>query len=302
MVSSLYADTNGGYAGAFLRMGLGAEAMAQGDAMVARTSSGFAGYYNAAGLADIKNRTFATSYSHLALDRQLNYVGICFPLKPTAGLSLSWINAGVTGIDGRDYDGNHYGWLSYHENSFNFAFANKFSPYVSAGVGVKVLYGLFPEMLDDDKAIKATGVAFDVGVMIKPHDMFQVGLQVRDINGKYGWDSSEFYSEGTTKNDKFPRIYKVGVAVFPTGDLSAEYDIELSDKDAIEHHFGLEYAVLYKDDYAFKMRTGYDHDVPTFGFGFSFPMWDVVSTLDMAYIIEDVAPNDTMIFSWSVLF
>ena len=96
--TAIYADTNGGYAGAFLRMGLGAEAMAQGDAMVARASSGFAGYYNPAGLANIRNRTFATSYSHLALDRQLNYVRLSFPLKPTAGLSLSWINAGALAL------------------------------------------------------------------------------------------------------------------------------------------------------------------------------------------------------------
>ena len=299
---SALGETNGGYAGAFLRMGLGAEAAAQGDAFTARASNGFAAYYNPAGLSYLEKRYFAASYSNLALDRSLNFIGLSFPLKPTAGVALGWMNAGVSDIDGRDYDGNHYGELSFYDNAFTFAFSNRFSQYVSAGVGVKILYGLFPEALDDDKALKASGVGFDFGLMVKPHRQVQLGLQVRDINAKYGWDSSEFYSEGTNKNDNFPRIYKCGVAVFPTAEMSAEYDIEISDKDAVEHHFGLDYSVVLKPEYIFSLRTGYDHDVPGFGFGFLFPLGDYVSKLDFAYILEDVAPKDTMIISWSMLF
>jgi hypothetical protein len=283
-------------------MGLGAEAIAQGDAFTARASNGFATYYNPAGLAFLHKRTLATSYSYLALDRSFNFIGLTFPLKPTAGVSLGWINAGVTNIDGRDYDGNHYGTLEFYQNSFAFGFANRFSQYVSAGISVKILYGLFPDMLEDNKALKANGVGFDFGALVKPVRWLRLGLQVRDINAKYGWDSSEYYSEGMSKNDQFPTIYKAGFAFLPGNGLAAEYDLELSSQNAVEHHFGLEYAIIFKPERTFVLRTGYDQDVPTFGFGYYFPLGKLTSRLDTAYILENVAPDDTMIFSWSLWF
>ena len=296
------AKTNGGYAGAFLRMGLGAEALAQGDAFTARADNGFAGYYNPAGLAFLKQRTAATSYSRLALDRSFNFLGIALPLKPSAGVSIGWINAGVTNIDGRDFDGNHYGNLEYFENAFTFGFANRFSKYVAVGIGVKILYDLFPKTLEDDKALKSTSVGFDVGVMVQPIRKLRIGLQARDINAKNSWETSEYWSEGLTKNDDFPTILKIAAAYFPINGLEAEYDLELSSKDVIEHHFGFEYAVFFMERQQFALRTGYDHDVPTFGFGYLFPIGSLNSQFDAAYIIENVAPDDTIIFSWSLMF
>ena len=296
------AKTNGGYAGAFLRMGLGAEAIAQGDAFTARASNGFAAYYNPAGICFLEQRCFATSYSNLDLDRSLNFVGLTFPLKPTAGVAVGWINAGVKDIDGRDFDGNHYGYIDFYQNAFTFAFANRFSPFVSAGIGVKIIYDLFPNMLEDDKALKATGVGFDFGLLIKPLKTVQIGLQVRDINAKSGWDTSEYWSEGMSKDDEFPKIYKAGVAWIPYEGLAAEYDLETSSNDAVEHHFGLEYTIILQPERTFCLRTGYDYDVPTFGFGYIFTVKKFISCLDVAYVVEDIAPNDTMIFSWSLLF
>lgn len=296
------ADTNGGYAGAFLRMGLGAEACAQGDAFVARADNGFAAYYNPAGLSFLPTRSFAVSYSNLSLDRSLHYVGLTFPLKPTAGLSLGWINAGVSDIDGRDYDGNHYGTLSYHDNAFAFAFANRFSDFVAVGVGVKVLYSLFPKLLEDDKALKSTAVGIDVGILVKPVKTIRIGLQAKDINGKNSWDTSKYYSEGSTRNDEFPTIYNAGIALVPNEEISVEYDFEASSEDVVEHHFGLEYAVINDAKYRFDLRFGYDGDKPTFGFGYRFPMMETTSVIDAAYLIDEISPSDTMIFSWSILF
>ncbi|MBL7191788.1 PorV/PorQ family protein [bacterium] len=300
--SCLYAETNGGYAGAFLRMGLGAEAIAQGNAFVARADNGFAAYYNPAGLSFMEHRTFAVSYSQLSLDRRFSYLGISFPLKPSAGLALGWINAGVTDIDGRDYDGNHYGMLSYFDNAFAFAFSNKFSDKLALGIGIKIIYSLFPEMLDDNKALKSTSVGVDFGLLYKPVRQIQIGAQVKDINGKNSWDSSKFYSEGSTRNDEYPRIYKAGIAFIPVDDLAAEYDFETSSKETVKHHFGMQYKILYSEQYRFSIRFGYDNDKPAFGFGYSFPMLETMSIIDAAYIIEEISPEDTMIFSWTILF
>jgi hypothetical protein len=303
LVSSLaFAQSNGGYAGAFLRMGLGAEAIAQGDAFTARANNGFAGYYNPAGLPHLTKRHFAVSYSNLALDRSFNFVGLSFPLKPTAGVAVGWINAGVNNIDGRDFDGEHYGDLEFAENAFTFAFANRFSKYVSAGVGVKILYDLFPRMLEEDKSLKATGVGFDFGALVKPSKYFQIGLQARDINAKYGWDSSQYWNQGMSKNDKFPTLAKCGIAIFPYQRVSAEYDLEMSSQEVFEHHFGFEYSVDFKPEHNFALRTGLDQDCPTFGLGYDMVLGKLQAKLDLAYIMENISPEDTMIFSWSLLF
>lgn len=296
------AETNGGYAGAFLRMGLGAEALAQGDAFTARANNGFAAYYNPGGLPLLEKRTLAVSYSNLSLDRSFNFIGMSFPLKPTAGVALGWINAGTANIDGRDFDGNHYGDLSYYDNAFTFAFANRFSRYVSAGIGVKILYAMYPEMLEDNKALKSTSVGFDFGILVRPVNSLRIGLQFRDINAKNNWDSSEYWSEGLSKTDKYPSILKFGLAYTPIPELTAEYDMETSSQEAVEHHIGCEYSIFNSENRNFTLRAGYDQDSPAFGFGYLFPLKNLQTKIDAAYIIEDVSPEDTMIFSWTLLY
>jgi len=124
----------------------------------------------------------------------------------------------------------------------------------------------------------------------------------RDITAKDGWDTSEYWSEGLSKTDAYPAIYKAAVSCAPVQGLEAEYDLEVSSRDAVEHHFGLEYALFYQPERIFCLRMGYDQDCPAVGFGFLFPLKRIKVALDAAYVIEDVAPEDTMIFSWTFIF
>ena len=125
----LYAGTNAGLAGAFLRLGLGARALAMGDVGVALPASGYGIYYNPASLPHLERMTLLTSYSLLPLDRQLNFVGFAAPLHPlagrageamNAGVGLGWIGANSGDIDARDNDGNQIGTFSNSENAFYF--------------------------------------------------------------------------------------------------------------------------------------------------------------------------------------
>jgi len=76
------AGSNAGMAGAFLRMGLGARALALGDVGVAIPGDGYGLYYNPATLPYLKERALLTTYTYLALDRHLNFVGFALPLHP----------------------------------------------------------------------------------------------------------------------------------------------------------------------------------------------------------------------------
>ena len=84
---------DGGYADAFLRLGLGARAMGMGGAFVAVADDATGGFFNPAGLVQITKRTFGASYRKMTLDRRLSYVAYNHPVRDEATISLAWINA-----------------------------------------------------------------------------------------------------------------------------------------------------------------------------------------------------------------
>ena len=67
--SMLFAGESAGQAGSFLRIGLGPRARALGDAYTAIADNVYAPYYNPAGLAFLKSKEAALSYSLLSFDR-----------------------------------------------------------------------------------------------------------------------------------------------------------------------------------------------------------------------------------------
>src|SRR6266511_2042244 len=103
----------GGFPGAFTRLGFGARGIAMGNAMTSVTRGDVLGYYNPALSAFQNEHLITASYSFLSFDRTLNFVSYTKNFKLPkqeqggAGITFSWINAGVGNIDGRDNDGFH---------------------------------------------------------------------------------------------------------------------------------------------------------------------------------------------------
>jgi len=160
-----FTQQRGGYAGSFLRLGLGARAMALGGAFVGLTNDGYAGFYNPAGLPNLTEREATLSYRSLSLDRSFTYVGFSVPLPPSAGLAVGWIHAGVDGIDGRDFAGNHTKFFDDSQNGFIFGFGLRPHDRVSIGIGGTILR---ENLLD----ITSTGFGFNLGVLFKITEFF----------------------------------------------------------------------------------------------------------------------------------
>ena len=70
--------SNAGYAGSFMRMGLGARALGMGNTGVACSNNGFASYYNPAALPYLPGRHLSLTYYFLSLDREFHYAGFAF--------------------------------------------------------------------------------------------------------------------------------------------------------------------------------------------------------------------------------
>ena len=203
------AQGEGGLAGPFLRMGLGARAIAMGGAQTAIADDGYAAFYNPGGLPFLNKRHFSTTYSLLSLDRRIQYISYSQRLEPLAGLSLFWLRAGTDNIDGRDLSGNHTFDLSESMNVFGLSFANRFHDKVSVGLTIKVI----KQSLDlVSNELSADDLLFDIGIMLIPLKDLKIGVQFKDLNGGLSWDTQDIFSRGTISVDSIPYIINVGAS------------------------------------------------------------------------------------------
>ncbi|MFA7711423.1 MAG: PorV/PorQ family protein [Candidatus Neomarinimicrobiota bacterium] len=286
-------NDNAGYAGAFLRMGLGARATAMGNSGVALPIDGFGVYYNPAGLAFMEEKNVAVSYSFLSLDRQFHFAGLSVPLPPNAGVGVSWLHAGVKNIEGRTSTGQIDEIYKTGEDVVLLSFANAFHPKIALGLNFKILHN---QLLD----IQATGLGFDIGILFQPVEWLAAGLQLKDIGAGYTWNTRDLFdAEGSNYTEKFPQIIKLGLAIKPIQQLIFTSDVEVSNQNVWQTHFGAEY---FWRNLAF-LRFGMNNQSPTFGVGLAYGFLANIDTqLDYALIVGAVSEGTTHIFSWQFKF
>ncbi|HNR67264.1 MAG TPA: hypothetical protein PKN04_00655 [bacterium] len=310
MISTAFAETgDGGYAGAFLRMGVGARAKAMGDALTALPSGAASGIYNPALLPHLKNREVQVSFAFLPLDRNLDFVGYAQPLhaesdssseRPiSAGFALAWIHAGVDEIDGRDFSGNRIGTFSNSEHAFVLSFAINPLPWVSVGLNGKVVYNRFPHLGRDDEAVSAQGFGLDIGAFANPLPGLMVGAVLHDNLSKYTWNTDKVWDKGTSTIDEFPKISRFAVAYrIPQQWLLLALDVEDSQLQNPRYHGGIELSAKELG----ALRMGLDDDKLTFGLGFQVDLFGKETRLDYAFVAGGAAPHADHIFSWAFVF
>ncbi|MHB1688784.1 MAG: PorV/PorQ family protein [Ignavibacteriaceae bacterium] len=225
--------------GAFSRLGFGARGMGMGNAMSAVIDGNLVSYYNPAVVISQKDNSFQASYSFLSLDRSLNFLNFTrrfnfgddnysgnASVPKEAGLSVGLINSGVSKIDGRDEDGNQSGNLSTSENQFFIAFSKSFSSKLALGLGVKFYYYHLYDKLS------ANGFGLDIGAIYTLTNNFSLSFVISDLNSAYKWDTSQLYGEqGTTTNDTFPVLEKIGVC-YTNVEVGIIADVELENSNS----------------------------------------------------------------------
>lgn len=294
--SALAATGDGGYTGAFSRMGLGGRAIGMGGAFVAVADDGFASSFNPAGLVQLKKHIFNASYRFMSLDRKLSYVSYQQSIKGGAGVGLYWINSGVSNVETRDYEGKITGELNNHENLVNFNFAKKIISQFSAGLNIKYSQSNLA-------SIDANTVGFDLGVLFTPYEKLRIGLAADNIGMKYSWNSGKYWQEfdqiGTDTNEDFPLNFKLGASYLLLKDrllLSAQAD--KNSKQSARLHFGAEYSGLKY----LAGRLGYNDGSFTFGLGINYKVRSITFGLDYAYISSQVGTDADNLVSMGIEF
>ncbi len=299
--------------GAFSRIGFGARGIGMGNALSSITEGELTSYYNPAITPFQENNSFQAGYSFLTLDRALNYFNytrrfdfysakdtVTETRKPrtTAGLSIGVINSGVRNIDGRDNNGLPTGELSTSENQFFIGLAARVSEKFSIGLATKFYYySLYEE-------ISSTSLGFDVGVLYKLNDNFNISLVLVDLMSKYKWDTSPIYQqEGIISEDKFPNLRKLGVS-YTNKELGLIGAVEFENSNAETNilRAGVEYNIYDQ----FFIRGGVDQFnmsntdwpvKPSLGFSFFQPFGNLVVGVDYAFQIEQYSSADRHILS-----
>ncbi len=296
--------------GAFSRMGFAARGMGMGNAMISVVSGNLVSYYNPAVSTFQEANYFQTSYSVLSFDRTLNFLNFTKKLeignrkKRIAGLSLGIINAGVSGIDGRDNQGIKTGDLSTSENQFFISFSNRFTKKLSIGVGIKFYYFKLYEK------ISSTALGIDVGVIYLLNKNISLGATITDINSKYKWDTSKLYGlEGNSTRYDFPLLFRIGASYKFNNPLHliATVEFEHSNAQTDFLRLGSEYNVFDK----FYLRAGIDrlsvfnNDIParpSLGFSYQKNFNSFNVGINYAFVFEPYSIYDMHIIGIEIIF
>lgn len=292
-VEILRADEgDAGWAGAALGVGTDARALGMGGAYVSLAHGASAVYWNPAAISHHRVREVTFSYSHLPWDRRLVHASAVMPVEPAAGVGLAWVHAGVADIEGRDYNGQPTGQLTSAENAFYMAFSAKFSPYLSAGLGMKYLYYKLAD-------VSASGFGFDAGLFSCPIPDLSLGLTVQNLNAKYTWDTEGFWDRGTTTYDEFPVNMRFGASYrLLQQRLILAGDLEKNEKQGLKPHLGAEFSIYP----SIMARLGLDESTPTFGASLIRPISSTSFHLDYALAFDPVTSDASHIFTWHFQF
>lgn len=257
----------GGYPGAYLRLGAGARPLGMGGAFVALADDVTASYWNPAGLGQLERSQLAAMYSLMSMDRMHNFASYVHPLGKIGTVGISWLNFGVYDIDGRDVTGIPTGTFSDSENAFLLSLGKKLAPALLIGGNLKFLNHSLADR-------KATGLGFDLGAMLKIGETLRVGAVIQDIASSIKWDTQSRLEED------FLTITKFGISIVPkTTPLKIFADMERNEKQDTKYHIGAEYWFLK----SIAARVGYNRNHITAGGSAILPISSVNLQLDYAF-------------------
>ncbi|MCK4892537.1 MAG: hypothetical protein KAT07_01155 [Calditrichia bacterium] len=296
-IFQIHAEGNGGYSGAFLRIGLGARGIAMGNAQVATADHGFGFYYNPAAQPYLEKFSANFSYSFLSLDRRFSFVGLSSPLKPQGGLSLGWIYSGVKDIQGYDSRGFATDNINHGIHAIYFSFGIFVVPQrLSVGINAKYLR---EDLSDPDFDYDGSGFGMDLGILAKVTRDLSVGYLVKDLNASLQSNTNNIFERGIEKDNKFPITHRLGLFYdAPVRWIHAAYDFEWSHAGEVKNHLGLEFTVP-----GVAARIGYDTDHFTFGGGLEIDRFTrVKAILDYAFVTSVIDEGVSHVFSWQLAF
>ncbi len=291
------ADTgDGGYAGAFQQLGLGARALGMGGAFVAVADDATAGFWNPAGLVQIRMRTFGAFFRKMTLDRRLSYITYSQPVRGEATISLGWTNAGVSDVVGRSENGEITEEIKNYENAVELFFARKVFNQLSLGLRI----GYIQYNLEN---ISAYGIGFGFSAFGRPIEKLRLGAGVENLGMRYSWTSGDYWKRfdllGSSSKDRFPVNLRVGASYLLWEDrILVCSEIDKNEKQKERIHLGMEGWILQN----LAARAGFDRGSLTLGVGLKQKMGSTILGFDYAFVSSRVDDDPDHLVSLQLEF
>jgi len=206
-VNGVYADINskaGTTAYSFLKIGVGARAVAMGNAFVGLADDQSALYFNPAGLVQLSSQCFTTSYNNYLSTIQSGFIGYVYPYDQNTriGISINYFNYGS--FDKTDEYGVRLGTFGAADFALISTYARKVNSLFSLGVNAKFIL----EKIDN---YTSDALALDLGAFHKSENKrIQAGVVVRNL----GYQLKSLSGE---HKESLPVEVKIGISHYVQG-------------------------------------------------------------------------------------
>ncbi len=175
------------YAGAFLEMGVGAQALGMGGAFVAVANDPTATFWNPAGLSYLSGKelvfmhaeTFGSLLNH-------DFISYAFPYKNSVmGASLYYLGGGGVKLTKLQDANQPLGFgnraivadeVSHGDYTLLLSYARSQSPKFCWGITSKIIYRDLP----DTTSSSAYGLGIDIGALFAPYNFLTLGANLKD--------------------------------------------------------------------------------------------------------------------------
>ncbi len=300
-------EGDGGYAGSFMQVPVGARPAALGGAYRSISDDGAGPLYNPAGVASLAAPIFSSSYRVMQLDRSLGYITALFPTAKGAVIGVNWLFSGSGAVAARNKDGDLLGSeISANNHAIGIVFAKRFENILSAGAKMSYLHSELGEL-------NTFAVGVDLGVVLYASYLFdrekretmsvqdiRFGLTVKNLSSTYRWDTGDIAGNiGVIQDDKIPLEFALsGSARFMNRKLVLASDLVKNSEQSFRLHAGTEYFVYPE----FAIRTGVSDGSFTAGTGYLIKMGGKGLAIDYGFSTDKVGEGSEHIFSFDLLF
>lgn len=198
LTSSAYASD----AGAFLRIGAGARALAMGGAFTAIADDATAAYWNPAGLTQIEKQEVSSMYTNqFGLNIAYSFLNYARVFGKKNAFALSWIRLSADNIPKTGLDENGrpiiIDYFKEEDNAVLLSAARRWKEKISLGANIKTISGRIAE-------VNASGFGIDLGVLFSLSNSLKTGLVIKNIGANLKWD--------TGHSDTLPLTTTLGMA------------------------------------------------------------------------------------------
>jgi hypothetical protein len=253
------ASAEDGSAGlAFLKLGVGARAIAMGDAYTAVDGDASSVYWNPAGIIDVESVDVTLMHTEWFQDIRYEYVGGVRSYGDYA------IGAGIVGLYMNDLErrveptADPIGHFGVFDFAFTGSYARRLTDHLDVGGSLKYLH----ETIDTETA---RGVAVDLGgrYRIPGYDGPSAAVTLLNLGPRMKFIEEKF---------DLPVMYKVGAALdVPVdalrGNLVIASDAVIPVDGSTKVHFGMEYEYAEMIAFRFGYCTGWDNYNVSWGLG-----------------------------------